>query len=168
MYDLGVTEEYRRSVDSRELRPAQTPILDDQGLLPFAAKDDGFVLTACLHDIIHLQVHKDDRWCLGLRITRSDGSVRVLGRWDPDMAVISTIYQKACDGPLTGLAFQLEHAGSQNEPRTRMRDVIPTTSISKDYPPDGGLLFTRYFLCPGDRQVSYVPPLFTSVLTTPT
>ena len=113
--------------------------------------DKRYMLAASLDWDPLIQVRRRGRRCLGLRLVRNGGTVRVIGRWDPDTANISTIYDPASDGPLTGVAFRMEHTDRRH---MCVREIIPITSKSPNLPSDEGSLFTKYFACQRDGRVS--------------
>ena len=149
MNDLGVVESYRGQ--KANYSSTLPPKIRQHKIPSECQRKVGVMSMVSLYPASRLEVRKDGRWRLGLRMFRRNGTAKTLGRWDPDTATVSTIYDETSDGPLTGLAFQLERTGRED---ARVQDIIPITHASRGCPEDEGSSFTRRFSCERDSPVS--------------
>lgn len=105
---------------------------------------------AKLDDICNLQVRKAGPRCLGLRIVHGDGTIEILGQWDPlDPASISTIYDIS-EGTLAGLSFQTTPTSRCDRYMSEITPIMQTRPVT--HQPTTSPL-RQEFLCDGNGQV---------------
>lgn len=153
VFDMGVTEEYEP--DHGELLEAPSPTAVRHGfpdipIVRIELRSTVMQSTATLDDISNLQVRKVGLRCMGLRILHGDGTIEILGQWDPaDPTSISTLYDVS-EGPLAGLTFQTTPVDKLD---SYMSDITPILQNSRVAPQTTASPFTQDFACKRDGQV---------------
>ncbi len=100
--------------------------------------DGWYPTTATLSNVKQLCIRKVGDWCSGLCVRHDDGSVEVLGRWDPsDGNAIVNIYDSSRDGPLTTLHFRYS---KDNIYKSQIIDIA-TGIATGILPEDEGIVF---------------------------
>jgi hypothetical protein len=152
-YDIGVIEEdepgHRASLDAPSLTTVRYGFPNIR-IVQDELRHRVMQSTATLDDISHLQVRRVGPRCMGLRISHGDGTIEILGQWDPaDLTSISTLYDVS-EGPLYGLTFQ-------TTPTRRyfsyMIEITPIVQNSRLSPRTTASPFTQDFACEKNGQV---------------